>query len=473
MWVIGEVSGARPAPSGHLYFSLKDEEEDAVMDVVVYRAQVTPRARTLVRDGVRIRLRGKPTFWAPRGKLQLIGDRIEPTGKGALLEALEKLKEKLQAEGLFAMDRKRPLPHEPRIIGVVTSAAGAVIHDICKVSFRRGGAHILLAPAQVQGSGAAEAVRRALAALQRVPEVDVIIVGRGGGSQDDLLAFHDEQLVRDVAACRVPVVSAVGHETDTTLVDFAADARASTPSQAAEMVVPDGSSRRRLLEERGLRLRRAIHARITSDRARTSAVASAFRDPRLLIASAQQSVDDHVARLARIFARRFARDGQTAARLGARLGAAHPRERIARDAGKVHALHARIGELAWGRLARARTQTLESRARLEGASRTRLAEERADVADLAGRLDAMSPLKVLARGYAIVTRVEDGRAVRDATEVARGDRIHVRAFRGAFDAEVIRVEPPAAGEPLPPAGHAASLDAVPGSRRARREQDKR
>lgn len=443
VWVEGEVSGARPAPSGHLYFSLKDEDEDAVVDVVLYRANVTPRSKALVKDGVRIRLRGKPTFWAPRGKMQLIGDRIEPTGKGALLEALEKLKAKLQAEGLFAPERKRALPREPRIVGVVTSAAGAVIHDICKVSFRRGGAHILLAPATVQGAGAAEAVRRSLLALQRIPEVDVIIVGRGGGSQDDLLAFHDEQLVRAVAACRVPVVSAVGHETDITLVDFAADARAATPSQAAEMVVPDGGARCRLLEERSLRLRRAVHARIAEERARTSKVASAFRDPRLLIASAQQHVDEHMARMSRLVTRAIATDRETAARLSLRLGAAHPRERIARDKGEVLAHQTRLIELVRARLFVARGKVTDAQGRVASLTVARVDGERRDAAALAGRLDAMSPLKVLSRGYAIATRAKDGHAVRDAREVAPGDDVHVRVGSGTFEAKVTetRLEP--------------------------------
>jgi exodeoxyribonuclease VII large subunit len=436
VWVEGEVSGARPAPSGHLYFSLKDEEEDAVVDVVVYRANATPRSKALVKDGVRIRLRGKPTFWAPRGRMQFIGDRIEPTGKGALLEALEKLKAKLQAEGLFAPERKRALPHEPRIVGVVTSAAGAVIHDICKVSFRRGGARILLAPATVQGAGAAEAVRRSLAALQRIPEVDVIIVGRGGGSQDDLLAFHDEQLVRDVAACRVPVVSAVGHETDVTLVDFAADARAATPSQAAEMVVPDANARRRLLEERSLRLRRAVHARIAEERARTSKVSSAFRDPRLLIASAQQRVDEHVVRMSRIVTRAIAADRDITTGLAARLGAAHPRERIARDKGIVLAFRMRLFEIARARLVSARAEVGDARLRVAGAASARVDGKRRDAAAMAGRLDAMSPLKVLSRGYAIATRVKDGHAVRDARELAPGDDVHVRVGSGTFEATV-------------------------------------
>ncbi|MDB4946792.1 MAG: Exodeoxyribonuclease large subunit, partial [Labilithrix sp.] len=464
VWVEGEVSGARPAASGHLYFCLKDEEEDATVDVVVYRMQVTPRARALVKDGVRIRLRGRPTFWSPRGKLQFIGDRIEPTGKGALLEALEKLKAKLAAEGLFAQERKRPLPPEPRIIGVVTSSAGAVIHDICKVSFRRGGARILLAAATVQGAGAAESVCRALAALQRVPEVDVIIVGRGGGSQDDLLAFHDEELVRAIAACRVPVVSAVGHETDVTLVDFAADARAATPSQAAELVVPDRAAQRRLLDERTLRLRRAVHMRISEERAEASQLASAFRDPRLLIASAQQRIDDHVAQLERVLGRRVARDREGAQRLASRLAAAHPRARIARDAGKVHALSGRLTELVRARLTREQSSADRLGARLGEGTRARLTEDRGDVADLVARLDAMSPLKVLARGYAIATRTSDGHAVRDAREVKAGERVDVRVGRGSFEAEITRV----VHAPEGPGGDEGRGSTAPSSRRTAR-----
>jgi len=438
VWVEGEVSGARAASSGHLYFALKDENEDAVVDVVVYRANVTARARTLVKDGARVRLRARPTFWAPRGRMQLVGERLEPTGKGALLEALEKLKAKLQAEGLFAPERKRRLPAEPRVIGVVTSASGAVIHDICKVSFRRGGAQILLAPAQVQGAGAAESVRRALAALQLVPNVDVIIVGRGGGSQDDLLAFHDEQLVRDVAACRVPVVSAVGHETDVTLVDFAADARAATPSQAAEMVVPDAHARRRLLEERSMRVRRAMHARITEERARTLRLSSAFRDPRLSIASGQQRVDDLAARMARAVTRVLSSEMDAVVRLGGRLSAAHPRERIAKDAAVVSVYHARLFELMRAALTSLGARASEEQRTLENAMRMDLREEHRALSELAGRLDAMSPLKVLGRGYAIATRVSDGQAIRSNTEVRVGDEVHVRLASGALGATITR-----------------------------------
>lgn len=417
VWVEGEVSGARPAASGHLYFCLKDEEDEAVLDVVIYRSSVTQRMRSLLQDGARVRVRGKPTFWAPRGKMQMIADRMEPTGKGALLEALERLKEKLAAEGLFAEERKRPLPKDPRAIGVVTSRTGAVIHDICQVAFRRGGARILLASAQVQGVGSAESVRRALRALQKIEEIDVIIVGRGGGSVDELMSFNDELLVRDVAACRVPVVSAVGHETDFTLVDFAADRRAATPSQAAELVVPDTAARRQYLEERTMRLRRAMHARLAEERAGAAELARAFGDPRLLIASAQQRVDEHVARLGRVMTRRLAKERDASIRVAARMSAAHPRERIARDRAKLAELSARFAEL----------------------TRARIAADRALVGRAAGRLDAMSPLKVLARGYSIATRAADGRAVRTAAEVQPGDRVDVRVADGSFSADVVSI----------------------------------
>jgi exodeoxyribonuclease VII large subunit len=439
LWVEGEVSGARPASSGHVYFCMKDENEDAAIDVVLYRSQVTPRGRALIKDGARVRVRGKPTYWSPRGKLQFVGDRVEPTGKGALLEALAKLKEKLQAEGLFAPEKKRPLPHDPRVIGVVTSAQGAVIHDVCKVAFRRGGARILLAPAQVQGAGAVDSIRRALRMLQKIEAVDVIVVGRGGGSQDDLLAFNDEQLVRDVAACRVPIVSAVGHEVDITLVDFAADARAATPSQAAEMVVPDSAARQRLLEERTGRMRRAMHARIAEDRVIAGRLAQAFGDPRLLIAQAQQRVDEQVMRLGRVLPSRIAREKEAVSRLGARLGAAHPRERIARDRARASEIGARLAAAARAELRDRAHRSGELERRLQAIAPT-LVRDRSDrVSSLAGRLDAMSPLKVLARGYAIVTRIDDGRAVRDASEVAPGDALSVRVAEGVFDAEVTRV----------------------------------
>jgi exodeoxyribonuclease VII large subunit len=418
VFVEGEVSNARPAPSGHVYFSLKDEKEDASIDAVIYRASLTARMRSLLVDGSKVRVRARPTFWAPRGRLQLVVDRVDAVGRGALLEALEKLKEKLQTEGLFAPERKRPLPKEPRVIGVVTSAAGAAIHDVCKVAFRRGGARILLAPAVVQGQGAAESIRRALALLQRVRGVDVIIVGRGGGSADDLSAFNDEALVRAVAASRVPVVSAVGHEVDVTLVDFAADARAATPSQAAELLVPDRRERLHRVKQASARLVHAMRARLAEDRVRLHRVERALGDPRFAIAAKQQSVDDAADRLARFARRAIDARRATTSSLAQRIAAHDPRVVLARRRAAVERATARM----------------EAAVRAQGAARVRTASS------LAARLDALSPLKVLGRGYAIATRA-DGSAVRDAREVRRGERIEVRVARGRIAADVMDVTP--------------------------------
>jgi exodeoxyribonuclease VII large subunit len=418
VWVEGEVADARAAPSGHLYFCLKDEKEEASIDVVVYRSNVTPRMRALCVQGARARLRGKPTFWAPRGRLQLVADRMQAAGRGALLEALERLKAKLSAEGLFAQERKRALPREPRVVGVVTSPTGAVIHDVCRVAFRRGGARILLSPAQVQGAGAVESICRALIKLQRVAEVDVIVLGRGGGSADDLAPFNEEAVVRAVASCRVPVVSAVGHDVDVTLVDFAADARAATPSQAAEMVVPDRAARAELLRRTRMHLARAMRGRLTEDRVSFAHASKRLGDPRLAIAAHQQSLDDREARLTAWVRAAVRRRRDALTRAQRRLAYLHPKAVVARERAELGRLGDRLASL-WS------------------AGHHRRA---ADVQRATGRLDALSPLKVLARGYAIATR-DDGRAVRSAGDVRPGDAIHVRVRDARIEASVVEVQP--------------------------------
>jgi exodeoxyribonuclease VII large subunit len=418
VWVEGEVADARPAPSGHLYFCLKDEREDAMIDAVVYRSSVTPRVRQLAVDGARVRLRGKPTFWAPRGRLQLVADRVQAAGRGALLEALERLRTKLAAEGLFAPERKRPLPSEPRRIGVVTSPSGAVIHDICRVAFRRGGARILLSPAHVQGAAAVDSICHALGQLQRVFDVDVIVVGRGGGSADDLSAFNDETVVRAVVACRVPVVSAVGHDVDVTLVDFAADARAATPSQAAELVVPDRPARLELLRRTQMHLARAMHSQLARDHVAFIRVARRLGDPRLAISAHQQTLDDMAARIATRMRSTAQRKRETLARLQQRLAYLHPRAVVAREGAELSRANDRLRS-AWATTHERRVSLLQ----------------RATV-----RLHALSPLSVLARGYAIATR-EDGRAVRSSDDVRAGDGIHLRVHEARIDAQVLGVEP--------------------------------
>ena len=418
VWVEGEVADARPSQHGHVYFCLRDEREEAAIDVVVYRSTATPRMRALCVDGARVRLRGRPTFWPPRGRLQFVADRMQPAGRGALLEALEKLKAKLAAEGLFAEERKRPLPAEPRIVGVVTSPQGAAIHDMCRVAFRRGGARILLSPAQVQGAGAAESICRALAHLQRVRAVDVIVVGRGGGSADDLVAFNDEAVVRAVAGCRVPVVSAVGHDVDVTLTDFAADARAATPSQAAEMIVPDGEANRELLRRTRLHLARAMRARLGEGHVSVVRATRRLADPRLAIAAHQQFLDDRTARLLARMRACLALRRDATARAQHRLAYLHPRSILARERAHAASVEHRLQAL-WSASFDRRTAALRH---------------------ATARLDALSPLRVLARGYAIATR-DDGRAVRTANDVSIGDAIHVRVRDAIIDASVERVEP--------------------------------
>ncbi len=417
MWVEGEVTGARPATSGHLYFALKDEREDASIDVAIYKTNLTPRTRAMVVDGARVRLRGRPTFWSPRGRLQLVAERAEPVGRGALLEALEKLRDKLAAEGLFAAEAKRPIPSEPRVIGVVTSKTGAVIHDICKVAFRRGPARVLLAPAIVQGAGAALSIRHALALLARVRGVDVIIVGRGGGSSDDLSAFNDEDLVRAIAACRVPVISAVGHEVDVTLTDFVADARAATPSQAAEMLVPDARARRDSLRHTRARLVRAMHARTQESARRLALAERRLGDPRLALASFQQTLDDRGSRLASAARRRLARSLTELSALDRRLTRLHPSVRLADESRALAALRERAS------------------ARIKALLATREQRLRA----LSAGLDAMSPLRVLSRGYSITTN-DAGRAVRAASDARVGETLNIRVADGRLAATVTQVE---------------------------------
>jgi exodeoxyribonuclease VII large subunit len=417
-WVQGEVSGIKRAASGHVYFCLKDEGEDAVVDAVAYRDSAQ-RARTLLADGARVLVRGRATVWAPRGRLQFVVDAVRAAGRGALLEALEKLKQKLTAEGLFAAERKKAVPTHARVVGVVTSASGAVIHDIIRVAFRRGSVRIILAPAQVQGEGAAESIVAALDKLEKVRGLDVVILGRGGGSFDDLMVFNDERLVRRVVGYRVPIVSAVGHEVDVSLTDLAADARASTPSQAAEMVVADEQSQREALVHVQARMARAMRTELLSGRAALDRLAHRLGDPRGLIEERQQRLDDLGARMQGSVQALAQRKRSELDRLDRRLLARHPKAVVASARGRLGALDVR----------------------LTSAVRARLARHRTLLGDRAGTLQALSPLSVLARGYAIATRA-DGRALRDAREACAGEEIGLRLRAGRLVARVQSVEPP-------------------------------
>lgn len=415
-WVEGEVTSLRVAASGHLYFCLKDEREDAVIDCVMYRTQAL-RARRHVVDGARVQLFGRATVWVPRGRLQLVADAARPAGRGALLAALEVLKEKLRGEGLFLAERKRALPREPKVIGVVTSAHGAAIHDIVTVAFRRGGVRIVLSPALVQGEGAPASIVLAIDRIEQLRELDVLVIGRGGGSTDDLMAFNDERVVRRVARVRVPVVSAVGHEIDTTLTDAVADVRAATPSEAAELVVPDCEARAATLARTHTTLVRAMQARLLEDAHVVSRLRSKIGDPRFLIAEKQQYLDDLSLRLERRAGRGTTQRRSGLEALRSRLAARHPRAVVAEA-------KARLGPLS---------------ARLSAALDLRMKGAEGALGEVASRLDALSPLAVLSRGYSIATRA-DGRAVRSASEVETGDELTLRLHEGSLKATVRQTE---------------------------------
>lgn len=415
-WVEGEVTSLKRAASGHTYFCLKDEREDAVIDCVMYRFDAQ-RARKHLIEGARLQLWGRATVWAPRGRLQLVGAFARPAGRGALLEALEALKKRLDAEGLFAPERKRPLPVDPRVVGVVTSAHGAAFHDIRTVAFRRGSLKIVLSPALVQGDGAPDSIVDALELLERYPGLEVVIVGRGGGSGEDLAAFNDERVVRKVASFGVPVVSAVGHEVDVTLTDLAADVRAATPSQAAELVVPDARARRDALARRRSALERAMHTRIELERARLAHLARGLGDPRFLLIERQQRLDELLVRLRRRTERGLRTHSLRLAQVERRLLARHPLTVLARARAELGPLRVRLAA-AWER---------------------RLATQRAELADRAGRLHGLSPLAILGRGYAIATR-EGGRALRSAREVRPGESVSIRLSEGRLGARVTDVD---------------------------------
>ncbi len=414
-WIEGEVAGLKRAPSGHLYFCLKDERADAMIDCVMYKLSAMRAGRTLT-EGARVQLRGRATVYEKRGRLQLVADAARPAGRGALLEALERLKTKLASEGLFDSSRKRPLPGDPIVVGVVTSRTGAAVHDIAICAKRRGPVRLVVSSALVQGEGAPESLIFALDRLERLPDLDVIIIGRGGGSGEDLMAFNDERVVRRVAACHVPVVSAVGHEVDVTLTDLVADVRAATPSQAAELVVPSRSERLRRLDAERRHLRRALETRLHRERAMLERLQAGLSDPRFLLYLRQQDLDELVARLDRSAHRAVKSRRAEVEALHRRLSGRHPRAVLAG--------------------ARARLTPLEQR--LQAGMRRLLDRHRSDLAARGSALDALSPLAILGRGYALATDPH-GRAIRSADGLRPGDEVEVRVKQGSFSARVTKV----------------------------------
>ncbi len=412
--VEGEVSGFKgPAPTGHLYFTLSDEREDASIACAMFRREAQAAGGDRVVNGARIKIRATPDLFAPRGALQLIVAKVALKGEGDLAARREALKAKLAAEGLFDPARKRKLPSDPRVIGVVTSASGAAFQDIVKVARRRGRVRILLAPAQVQGDVAAHQIARAIERLSKVKAVDVIIVGRGGGSAEDLAAFDDEGVARAIANCPKPVVAAVGHEVDWSIACLVADVRAATPSQAAELIVPDDAAREDRLREVTQRLASAIRARMHARGNHLARLAARVRAPERALATQRQKVDELHARLTDAIRARVDVAEKTRDQLERRLLARHPRTVLAASRHALAPMEMRL-------------RTAMDRA---------LERRKNALANVAHKLDAISPLAVLSRGYAIALDAK-GHAVRDARELERGDTIAVRLQRGTLTAQV-------------------------------------
>jgi exodeoxyribonuclease VII large subunit len=412
VWVEGEAIECRQS-RGSLWLKLKDGE--AVLGAVIWPAGMRAIGASVPCDGDRVVCRGRIDLYPPKGEYRLVVIDVVQRGLGALLAARRALEEKLGAEGLLDPARKRRLPYLPRRVGLVTAAAGAALRDFLRgAELRFPAAWIVVAPARVQGEGAARTIVRALARLARLPELDVVVVARGGGSAEDLWAFNDEELARAIARYPVPVVSAVGHERDVTIADLVADQRAATPSAAAVAVFPNAAELAGWLGASRTRLRQGVARRADEARARIELAAE---------------------RLARAGRTRLAADRRRLDAARARLAAQDPRQRLARQR--------RVLETLWADLARRRSAPTAARQaelrrlamRLRAAGPAGAAGRRAAVRELGARLAALSPLRVLERGYAIV-RTPAGGVVTDAAAVDQGGELHVRLRRGALAVRV-------------------------------------
>jgi len=425
VWVEGEIVNFKVSVPGHWYFTLKDEKAQlkaACLRTSNYRIRFKPS------DGLQVRVRGTISMYEPRGELQLAVESLEPVGDGALAVAFEQIRSKLEREGLFAPELKRPLPFFPRRVGIVTSATGAAFFDILHVLSRRArSVSIVLIPTRVQGETAGQEIRTAIQRANQFnlklgigERLDALIVGRGGGSPEDLWAFNEEGVARAIRDSLIPVISAVGHEIDLTIADYVADVRAATPSAAAEMVatkeadiaVTIGATQRalaQLAERKVLQLRSDLQ---------TLAWSPVFAEFPKKIESWHRNVDEYASRLR-----------------------AEIRETVKGSLAEFERTNAQLSPV---KLANKLGESKTSLALIEQkhlAAAKNLAERRAqDLGNLAARLDSLSPLSVLNRGYSI-TQKENGSILRDASEAAKGDKLKIRLAHGKLDAEVLSSEP--------------------------------
>ena len=413
VWVEGEISNLRAAPSGHMYFTLKDGE--AQLPVVLFKRQAQ-LLRFKPKDGLHVRGRGKVTVYEQRGQMQLVAEAMEELGTGSLQEAFEKLKLKLGAEGLFSAERKQALPPFPRCVGIVTSPSGAVIRDFLNVSARRHAAlDVLLYPAAVQGESAAAEIAAGIMYFNRAKNVDVIVIARGGGSIEDLACFNNEMLARAIASSDLPVVSAVGHETDFTIADFVADLRAPTPSAAAELITAQQHRVKERIDELHSRLMRACRYQLmmASERFSRVSIAAAAARIRDGLGRRQQRLDELQFRMEAAL-----RQGERTCMakvqdLSARLMRHEPTHKLKANRESVHSLEQRLFRC----------------------TATRLEQRHSKIDNSSARLTSLSPLAVLGRGYAVIFD-EQGRLVRDASQLHPGDILRSRFAEGSATSTV-------------------------------------
>ncbi len=414
LWVRGEISGFKRSDRGHLYFAMK-EGTTAVLDCVMWKG-TAGRLSFEPRDGQEVEAFGSITVYEPRGRYQLVVDELRPAGIGALLLALEELKRRLAAEGLFDAARKRPLPHYPRTVGLVTSPTGAAVRDLVKVLRARWPAvRIVLAPVRVQGEGAAAEIAAAIERFDRWGGADVLIVGRGGGSLEDLWAFNEEPVVRAVAASRTPTISAVGHEVDFTLCDLAADVRAATPSNAAELAVRDRREVAARLAVLAQRRDRALRLGLLDRRRHLARIVEkyGFKRQTDAVRMHQQRVDELLERGTRAL-----------------------RGALERTRQRLAAAASRYGLREWPRsLAEQRRRLTDAREQLTTAVVARLHLQRTRLAGYGDRLRALSPRAVMERGYCLVKGPE-GRLMRGAVALSVGDAVTIEFARGEADARI-------------------------------------
>ena len=428
VWVEGEISNFKAAASGHWYFTIKDE--GAQLRAACFRKS-NGRIRFRPSDGLQVRARGHLTVYEPRGEYQLMVEGLDPVGAGALRVAFEQLRDRLAAEGLFDAELKRPLPLLPRRIGVVTSTSGAAIRDILQTVARRTQTvNIIVAPTRVQGEGAGREIARAIASLNehharavregRAGEtIDAIIVGRGGGSAEDLWAFNEEEVARAIRASLVPVISAVGHETDFTIADFAADVRAATPTAAAELVAAREDELIAAVEEMTRDLVRAVRYRVLNERTRVqeSAMSHGFDDVRARLREAKEATDDAARRLEKLVTRATAQARRRVETATLRMSPARVAARVVETQGRLAVV----------------------RAALNTSVAARVDDGRGRLAVAVSSLEALSPLAVLGRGYALA-RNERGKLLRAARDARAGEQINVRLAEGALRCRVEEVE---------------------------------